>query len=351
MTQKSLRHIRDLELICDTSVEFSSVLDRDKLLPKIMDAFVRVAGLTKGSIMLYDEMEDTLKINVSMGISNRARKTIKFKPGEGIAGKVFVSGEPKLIKNTAVNTQYQEFFDDKPKPQEKLLCIPLKFKTEILGVVNLHSRVSGEPFTKYDIKLLQILTNQAAVSLANANFYKLAVSDSLTNLYVHQYFKQRLDYELEQANKYNLALSLIMFDIDHFKKFNDTYGHQAGDFILIALAKLIKNHLRENDIYSRYGGEEFTVILPETDILEARNIAEKIRDVVESEKFRFDSQNVNVTISLGVANYNFNHRSQFRCKPTKKVSPIISPEELIKQADTALYQAKQSGRNKVIVHQ
>ncbi len=163
--------------------------------------------------------------------------------------------------------------------------------------------------------------------------YKLATTDGLTELYNHRYFQEQLRFKIDRANKLKTSFSLILIDIDFFKKFNDTYGHQAGDAVLKQVAKTLKSNVRSEDFVCRYGGEEMTIILNNTNHDDAVNIAKKVCSAVASKKYQLTPElEVNVTISLGVATYPFN---------------ASNPTELIEYADKCLYKAKENGRNQV----
>jgi len=165
----------------------------------------------------------------------------------------------------------------------------------------------------------------------------LAITDGMTGLFIYRYFQIRLQNEFARAIRYNLNLSLIMLDIDHFKHINDTYGHQQGDFVLRSLAEILQETSRKSDVLVRYGGEEFCIILPHTNQEGAFMYAERSRKAVENFNFRLinSTKTLKVTISLGVVNF-----------PTVKAK---STEELVRFADTALYKAKKGGRNRVCI--
>ena len=172
------------------------------------------------------------------------------------------------------------------------------------------------------------------LKIANEKLRKLSILDGLTELYNHCYFQERLQEEFERAKRYKHSLSLIMLDIDYFKKINDNYGHLFGDFVLKELARIVKESLRKTDIASRYGGEEFALILPETDIRGASALGERLRSRVERHAFQMDGISIRITISLGVA-------SIFPAKTSK------TPRDLIEIADKALYYSKRHGRNRL----
>lgn len=171
-----------------------------------------------------------------------------------------------------------------------------------------------------------------ALEEANSLLESLSTTDALTGISNRRNFDSLLQQELARTRRYDTRLSCIMFDIDHFKKVNDNYGHLLGDEVLKMIGEVLRNELRSHDIYARYGGEEFVVLLPETGIEAARKVAEKLRNAIASQTVRHNKHSVNVTVSLGVAEYN----------PEK----MTAATEMVEAADKALYEAKDAGRNR-----
>jgi diguanylate cyclase (GGDEF)-like protein len=169
---------------------------------------------------------------------------------------------------------------------------------------------------------------------ANVKLHELVFCDALTGLYNHRFFQEAMDRELDRSKRYKRDLSLIIFDIDHFKKVNDTYGHLVGDRVLVALSRTTENSVREADIIARYGGEEFAVILPETDFSSTRAVAERLRRDIENLIIEVDGGKVKVTVSVGYTSYSHS-------------ATVQDKRAVIGLADKALYIAKQSGRNMV----
>jgi diguanylate cyclase (GGDEF)-like protein len=169
---------------------------------------------------------------------------------------------------------------------------------------------------------------------ANVKLHELVFCDALTGLYNHRFFQEAMDRELDRSKRYKRELSLILFDIDHFKKVNDTYGHLVGDRVLVALSRTTEHSVREADIIARYGGEEFAVILPETDFNSTRAVAERLRRDIENLSIDVDGVTVKVTVSVGYTSYSHS-------------TTIQDKRAVIGMADKALYIAKQSGRNMV----
>jgi diguanylate cyclase (GGDEF)-like protein len=162
--------------------------------------------------------------------------------------------------------------------------------------------------------------------------YRLTTMDGLTQVHNRRYFDEQLEREISRSRRYERGLSLVMLDIDHFKRINDVHGHLAGDYVLRQLASTVRVRIRREDVFARYGGEEFGIILPEIDLKGARQFAEKVRQMVEQQQFNFDKHAIPVTVSLGVSMLGVEHRDA---------------AELVCAADENLYEAKSSGRNRV----
>ena len=318
--------------------------DIDKLLDIIIEKSIEAAKATKGSLMLLDDSQEFLEVqrvimwdetlNRAVPIEN-FKKNIKIKPGEGIAGKVLVTGEMLIINQPENDPNFKQF-DDNERFIQNICCIPLKVNNITFGVINIVDKVDGSSFEKRDTDLLMAMVNQAAIVLDNTKLFKLAITDGLTGLYLVRHFKNKLASEEKRAKRYNKIFSILFFDIDHFKKFNDTYGHHIGDEVLKQVAAIFKNSLRDGiDIAARYGGEEMIALLPETDIKGAYIVAERLRNAVANHEFTGYKTSLHVTISIGI--------SEFPSSDTDSL-------ELIRKADTALYQSKEGGRNKTTIY-
>ena len=164
---------------------------------------------------------------------------------------------------------------------------------------------------------------------------EMSSTDMMTHLRLKYFFFNQLTEAIDKAYEENENIAVLMFDIDFFKKFNDTYGHECGDFVLISVANIIKSSLRESDIASRYGGEEFTVLLHKGRKNEAMKVAERIRKKIQDYDFVYNDQHLHVTVSGGVAVFD------------KETNPIDLPNVFVNQADTGLYMSKNNGRNQV----
>lgn len=245
--------------------------------------------------------------------------------------------------NTFVGKMYHglpfpAYVEEVEVPKFECLCLPLLDDNEqILGVAILTQKI-GISKPDYRIQTLTMLRTLIAAAMENARLFQLATTDSLTGLYVRRYFEIRLQEEITRLKRHGEPVSLLMVDIDHFKQVNDIYGHQQGDLVLRELACLLSSCIRsELDLPCRYGGEEFIILLPNTDESGARILAQRILEQCDSNPFTtFNGEALHVTVSIGVA--------------TNKQHCAVDKIDFIENADKALYQAKNSGRNQVTVY-
>jgi len=269
---------------------------------------------------------------------NKQVQHLKFslrEEGKGILALGVLDGMSLLLTKEKLKN-YQNDPIIKFLKSEELIIIPLKSKEKINGLILADNFITKKPISKDDIRMLIMLANQAGLAIENSQLYEKTVirahTDYLTGLWNHGYFQYILQTELEKAKAAKGPLSLITLDIDDFKVYNDALGHQIGDKILKELAEILKNQSRKMDYVCRYGGEEFTIILPQTDIKEAFLIAERLRaDIQKHNFFRQDPpRKKKLTVSLGLATF---------------PGGGDSPSDLITASDKALYQAKGKGKN------
>lgn len=214
------------------------------------------------------------------------------------------------------------------------LIVPMKSKDMINGIIILSNRLTGEPYASEDREFLADLAKFAAIAVENSRLYLMATLDRMTRLYIHHYFQERLLECMKRSKRSESSLALLMIDIDHFKKVNDSYGHQQGDIIIKEVARIIKTNIRSIDIPARYGGEEFAVILPEINLTEAVLVAERLRKNLNDHVFRIKDLQLQVSVSIGCAQ--FDHEKD------------LDKKDFIERADSALYKAKKTGRNRVV---
>lgn len=218
------------------------------------------------------------------------------------------------------------------------LIVPLVQRNHLDGILVLGEKISlpeEQGYSSYEKELILTIASLAAVAIYNSTLLERSSTDMMTHLKLKYFFYNVLTYKLDAAMAQNLPLAVIMFDIDFFKRFNDTYGHACGDYVLQTVAKIIRSCIRSCDLASRYGGEEFTVMLDKTGKDDAMTVAERIRQHVEEYDFCYENQHVKVTISIGVTVFD------------SEKNLVSSPKQLVDQADQALYVSKRSGRNRV----
>jgi diguanylate cyclase (GGDEF)-like protein len=213
------------------------------------------------------------------------------------------------------------------------LEIPLTYRNSIIGVLVVEDDTPNRDWEDEEMLMVRTVSDQLAVAISHARLFRhvqtQAMTDALTGLYNHRYFQERLDREIKMADRNNESLSLILLDLDHLKRINDTHGHRAGDAALCHVARILQSTVRDIDICARYGGEEFVIILPQCEREAAFQVAERVREAIA---LKPASKVGAVTASIGLATY-----------PT----PARTKEELIEMADKAMYLAKDAGRNRV----
>ncbi len=203
-----------------------------------------------------------------------------------------------------------------------------------LNDIQIRSAVlSNGDLIKVGDTIFKYLSGANVESLYHEEIYNMTISDGLTQISNKRFLMDHLDKEFSRAKRYGRQLSIIMFDLDRFKDINDQYGHLTGDYVLKEMAHILKNRIRKEEVFARYGGEEFVVVLPESDNEVAVQFGEILRAMVEENEFEFEGQPINVTISVGVGTLQ------------EKMSSV---SDLVKEADEHLYEAKRSGRNKVV---
>jgi diguanylate cyclase (GGDEF)-like protein len=258
---------------------------------------------------------------------------------EGLSGYVISNGQALITGNfdqTHTGKVDSISVGDADRETQSVLAVPMKRGEKTIGMLSAQC-FETNAYDEHDQQLLEMLTSHAQLALENANLFaevqRLAITDGLTGLYNRFYFDQQLSLEFDRAQRYERSLGMVIIDPDNFKQVNDQFGHPAGDVVLMMFAELIKNGARKSDIVARYGGDEFVILLPETDLSGTLSLAEKIRDAVSTHTFQIQDHDIRFTTSIGVA--------------ATSGQKISDPDILTKQADQALYQAKRMGRNQV----
>ena len=294
----------------------------------------------RASLMVLDETASQLILKAASGLAADPDSVPAVRVGEGISGEVIDTGKPVLVTDLRMAGR-------KAAPPERryktnsFISYPIMISERKVGVLNVTDKFSGAAYDEVDLSLLEIIGPQVALALERAEwqerateFQLMSITDSLTGLTNRRYLEERLAEELNRSKRYDYPMSFLMIDIDDFKAYNDKNGHQAGDVALQITAHCLRGALRAADVASRYGGEEFCILLPQTGVAEAGVIADRIRQRVSTTEFPHGKAQLlgHVTISVGVSTFTKN---------------IETPENIIAAADRALYQAKSLGKDRI----
>ena len=329
------KRIYDLEQLLDIAKSFCQNLDFSNLLESIVYICMAQMHVLGAEIFVRDFFANDKFV----------LETEKNKEGEKVSIPVCA---PLISKLTELEMpiSFDELKDIMDPTSLKViselnptLVVPLILKNQLNGVLILQERIAIDgvenSYTDYEQNQIMNIASLAAVAINNASLLERSSVDMMTHLKLKYYFFSMLSEAMYHAYIEKEVISVLMLDIDFFKKFNDTYGHECGDFVLIEVANIIRTSLRDTDIASRYGGEEFTVLLNDTNKDEAMLVAERIRSKIDEHDFVYNDQHLHVTISIGVAIFDSeDHYSN-------------SPKEFINLADKGLYESKNNGRNKV----
>lgn len=309
-----------------------------------LDAVLRTAAERVGEVLRFREVaafireDEGFVLRAAHGFPDEEALLGRvLKPGEGVAGAVGQSLRPRLISDVHEAKDYLGFWGE-AQLEGALVSVPIVYDEELLGVLSA-TRPDGDPVLDVELKLLCAIADQTALAIRNAQLFErtrdLATHDDLTGLANRRLFLTQLRNEADRARRFDKPLSVVAIDIDHFKALNDRHGHPTGDGALRGVAYVLTSNVRKVDMVARVGGEEITVVLPNTDLGEAVRVAEKLRNDVATTELPGGAEQPEgaLTISLGVAELQRDDNETL--------------EDLISRADEALYDAKRSGRNRV----
>lgn len=332
------RRNAELASLLEIGKTLTSSLELREVLKGIMAHLERLLKPQTWSLLLVDEESGQLRFEIAVSPVADLLKTMQLNMGEGIAGWVAANGEPLLIPDVTVDTRFARHLAEAVEfPVSSIICVPMKIRDRVLGVIELINSLGDGAFTDDDLPLLQAVADFAAIAIDNANNYQrvseLVITDDLTGLYNARHFHELLEYEIDRANRYGSQVSLLFFDLDHFKSVNDTHGHLVGSRMIAEVGRVIRRTIRSSDRAARYGGDEYVVVLPNTSKNGAIVVARNMLDKLHNYPFVTDTgKPVKITASFGVATY-----------------PDDADDKtgLITAADSAMYDAKDAGRNSV----
>jgi len=338
LLQRLQRTIEKLEAFNEIGKVLTSTLDIHEVLRRIMDKVQELLQPVNWSLLLVDPSSESLVFEIARGPGAERLQGERLGLDEGIAGWVVSRRKPLLVEDVRKDPRFSSRFDAATLfTTRSILAVPLCFGDKSLGVIELVKGPKEEPFSEEDLRTLGTIADYAAIALENAwNFQKvqeLTILDEHTGLYNARHLEQVLESEVKRARRFDRPLSVIFFDIDHFKLVNDRHGHQVGSAILAKVGEILRRTLRSVDVPVRYGGDEFVCVLPETTKVQALTWAREIRSALHRNPYVLrDGEEIRVDASFGVASF---------------PEDAQSPEELLRRADFAMYRVKQNGRGNV----
>ncbi len=344
--EETLRPILDRRApFADSIRRFTEQIDASEPSQTYASILAQASDLVKaerGSLLLFDESANTMTITASRGIRAPISEVGPIGIGEGIAGSVLREGRP-VVAN--IDDLGRSSLPERGYKTKSFISYPISIGSRRFGVLNLADKIGGGAYDENDLSVIELVAPQIALAIERAawqqranQFQVMSITDPLTGLHNRRYLEARLAEELSRSKRYDYPLSFMMIDIDDFKLYNDQNGHQAGDRALEITAQCLRAALRKVDVASRYGGEEFSILLPQTDLQEAGVIADRIRRKINSTNYTHGkSQPLGaVTVSIGLSTF----------------SPALdSAEAIVRAADRALYHAKSHGKNRAYAYQ
>ncbi|NLB35649.1 MAG: diguanylate cyclase, partial [Elusimicrobia bacterium] len=331
------KEIDKLKLLNKTGRILSSTLDWYRSIQSSADIIFEVAEADRGMILLAERDETDLEVYISRGLENLEIKdgrqylngkeiilAIDYEEVEKLKKEIYSNKKIKIYKRDESNLDTPKFISSWMEAIDASLVIPMVVKKRLVGFIILQAENS-------DINFIFTVSRQVGVAIENSRLYYTASTDRLTGLHIQRFFQVQLTRELKRSKRYGKPVSLMILDIDHFKKFNAKYGSQAADRLLKEIAEIISRNLREVDILCRYGSEELAIILPETNINQAQVAAEKIRVLIENESFL---ETYSVTVSIGLVQ--------------ASLEDTVDGHAMVTEAERCLEKAKHQGRNRVV---
>jgi diguanylate cyclase (GGDEF)-like protein len=359
----------DLELMYNVCMALVKTLDMRELCETVLECvFSCLKRIDGGHILLPEPDTGELK-----ELAARARKAAGIGPlrySRTLAKRVFSEGKAIMMPDTRLEDEASLSDSMEHIGIKSVICVPLISKLGTRGVLYLQSVSVANGFRKGDLLLLSGISTPIALAIENAELYsqsklaqdslkrarddlelevkkrtaelvkaknklqELSTTDELTGLFNYRYLIFSLESEVERSLRYKRSLSLMMLDIDYFKSLNDTFGHQCGNFVIKTVAQLLKRNVRRTDIVARYGGDELSIVLTETDKNRALEVAEKLKTVLNDHAFKWQSKSLSVRVSIGLA--------------TVPENEINNAHDLLHAADRALYEAKETGRDSIV---
>ncbi|MFL5320909.1 MAG: diguanylate cyclase [Myxococcaceae bacterium] len=332
------RTVEQLAAFNEIAKALTSTLEVREVLQLVMAKVSEMLRPTNWSLLLLDEKTGQLYFEIVVGVGADRLRQMKIAPGEGIAGRVFQSGQPVRVDDVSKDPSFSPRFDQATDfVTASVIAVPLQCRGRVLGVMELVNGPGLPQFTTEDLQAVIAIADYAAIAIENArNFSRvqeLTITDEHTGLFNSRHLRALLPAEVERSKRFNHPVSLLFIDLDRFKQVNDTYGHLVGSALLAEVGELLRSCIRGVDYAFRYGGDEFAMLLIETDSGGAKAVGERVRDAFRGHSFlKPHGHELKLTASIGVATYPQDGEEA---------------EDLIRAADQAMYRVKNAGRDGV----
>jgi diguanylate cyclase (GGDEF)-like protein len=322
----------------------ASTLESQKVYESLLAKFSEVMKAERSSLMILNEESNELALEAALGAGPESSASVHLKLGESVAGSVLASGIPLVVRDADNDSRLPRSRPGKYKTKS-FISYPITLGARKVGVINLTDRTDGVPYENDDLMMLEMMAPHLALIIDRTEwarkaqtFQQMSLTDPLTGLPNRRYLQDRLFEEVERSKRYNTPFSFMIIDVDRFKNCNDVYGHTNADRVLVQTAQMLRGSLRAIDMSARFAGDEFCIVLPETELGDAARIAERLRKAISEAEYTTEQGEPmgQITLSIGISSFSASRQS---------------PLSIIETADQALYRAKTHGRNCVAVYE
>jgi diguanylate cyclase (GGDEF)-like protein len=334
---------RSISQFYDFLRSVAASLDSQKVYHAVLAKFSEILKAERSSLMVLNEESNELALEAALGSRHESCAPVRIKLGEGIAGAVLASGSPLVVRDVDTDARVPSARAGQYKSRS-FISFPIMLGPRKVGVINLTDRKDGLPYEVEDLSLLEMMSPHLALIIDRTEWHRkaeayqqMSLTDPLTGLPNRRYLEDRLFEEVERSKRYDTPLAFMIIDVDYFKRYNDLYGHTNADLVLVKTAQILRSSIRAIDMSARFAGDEFCIVLPETELAAAASIAERLRIAISNTEYHSERGELmgKVTLSIGVSSFS----------PTRQ-----TPLSVIETADSALYQAKTRGRNCIAVY-
>ncbi len=330
-------HFRQLGALQAATETLLTTIDTEALLGRILDAAtIAIPVAEKGMIHLIAQDTGQLEMRASIGYTDPRIRRIRLPGSVGYVAQAVREGTALKVDDLSSQSSHTQN-SKSPAESRSAIIAPLILKNQVMGALSLEA-TNLVAFTENDLSLLVSFATTATSAIRNSRLHaevqKQAITDTLTGLYNRRGFVELGQREVERSRRYNRPMVAIVMDVDNFKKINDNHGHANGDLVLQTVANRCLQNLRRVDLIGRMGGDEFMILLPETDVATASQVAERLRQCISGTPIDLDGTVVKISVSMGVA---------------RSTVSIPDLDILLSRADSAMFQAKKSGRNRLVV--